>query len=108
MVIVIVQELEFDEVDSEEAVASIVGGLSLLAGSADPGEEPPPKNKKSARIEAKHRNLTTRLNVPSSHPGQDASSYKQPPLSLSAAAPSSQAVPNISPPPPLLPRPATL
>ena len=77
MVIIIVPELEFDEVELGEAVAPILGGLSLLAGSADPGEEPPPRNKKIARTEAKHRNLTTRLNVPSNHPGQDASSHRQ-------------------------------
>jgi len=51
---------------------SILGGLSLLAGSAAPGEEPPPKNKKVASTEAKHTNLTHRLNVPSSHPAQAA------------------------------------
>jgi hypothetical protein len=68
-VIIIVPELEFDDVELLEAVASILAGLSPLAGSAAPGEEAPPKNKKIARTEAKHRNLTTRLNVPSSHPG---------------------------------------
>ena len=67
MVIIIVPELEFDEVELSEAVASILGGSSALAGSADPGEEPPPQNKKIAKTEAKHRNLTTRLNAPSSH-----------------------------------------
>ncbi len=67
IVIVIVPELEFDEVELAEAVATIVGCLSLLAGSADPGEEPPPKNRNIAKTEAKHRNLTARLNVPSSH-----------------------------------------
>lgn len=72
IVIVIVHELEFDEVELVGAVTTILRGLSLLAGSADPGEEPPPKNKNIARTEAKHRNLTTRLNVPSSHPGQGA------------------------------------
>jgi len=69
MVIMIVPELEFDDAGSREAVAWIVGRLSYLAGSAAPGEEPPPKNNKIAKIEAKHRNLTARLNVPSSHPG---------------------------------------
>ena len=34
MVIVIVQELEFDDVGPGEAPTSIGGGLSLLAGSA--------------------------------------------------------------------------
>ena len=72
MVIVIVPELEFDEVELGEAAASIVGGPSGLAGSADPGEEAPPKNKKIARTEAKHTNLTSRLNFPSSHPVQGA------------------------------------
>ena len=80
MVIMIVPELEFDDAESAEAIDSILGGLSLLAGSADPGEEAPPKNKKIARTEAKHRNLTSRLNVPSNHPGQDASSHTLPPL----------------------------
>ena len=70
IVIIIVPELEFDEVELEEALASIEAGPSLLAGSADPGEEAPPENNKIAKTEAKHRNLTTRLNVPSSHPGQ--------------------------------------
>ena len=72
--IIIVQELEFDEVRLGEAVASILGLASGLAGSADPGDEAPPKNKKIARTEAKHTNLTTRLNVPSGHPGQGAPS----------------------------------
>jgi len=72
MVIIITPELEFDEVELVEATASILAGLSLLAGSADPGEEPPPKSSKIARIEAKHRNLTTRLNLPSNRPGQGA------------------------------------
>jgi hypothetical protein len=77
MVIVIVQELEL-----EEAGASIVGAFSFLAGSADPGDEAMPKINRIARTEAKHRNLTSRLNVPSSHPSQDASSHKL--LSLSS------------------------
>jgi len=72
IVIVIVQELEFEEVELVEALVSISGGLSPLAGSAPPGEEAPPKNKKIARIVAKHRNLTSRLNVPSRHPAQGA------------------------------------
>jgi len=76
MVIVIVPELEFDDVELGEAVASIAGTLSLLAGSADPGEEPPPKNRNIAKTEAKHRNLTTRLNAPSSHPRQTASNRR--------------------------------
>jgi len=71
MVIIIEPELEFDELELLEAVVPIAGAPSLLAGSADPGEEPP-KNKKTARTEAKHRNLISRLNVPSSHPGQGA------------------------------------
>jgi hypothetical protein len=69
MVIIIVPELEFDDVELAEAVVPILGGLSLLAGSADPGDEPP-RNKKIARTEAKHRNLTSRLNVLSSHTRQ--------------------------------------
>jgi len=69
MVIIIVPELEFDDVELGEAAASIAGGSSALAGSAGPCEEPPPKNSKIAKTEAKHRNLTSRLNVPSSHPG---------------------------------------
>ena len=72
IVIIIVPELEFDEVESREAVAPIVGGPPGLAGSADPGEVPPPKNKKTPRTEAKHRNLTSRLNVPPIYPGQGA------------------------------------
>lgn len=99
MVIVIVQELKL-----KEAAASIVGRLSFLAGSADPGEEAMAKNKRMARSEAKHKNLSSVLNVLSSHPGQDASSYKQLPLSLLAAAPSGQAGPSIWSPPLLLPR----
>ena len=72
MVIMIEPELEFDDVEAGAAVASILAGPSLLAGSAEPSEEPPPKNKKIARTEAKHRNLTARLNVPSNHPGHGA------------------------------------
>ena len=72
IVIVIVPELEFDEVELAQAAASILGVLSLLAGSAAPGEEAPPRNKNTARTEAKHRNLTGRLNVPSGHPVQGA------------------------------------
>jgi len=79
---VIVPELESDELELVEAVAPILGALSLLAGSADPGEEPPPTNKKIAKTKTKHTNLTARLNVPSSHPGQDVSSHTPPPLSL--------------------------
>ena len=67
MVIIIVPELEFDDAESWEALVSITGGLSLLAGSADPGDESPPKNKKIAKTEPKHRNLATRLNVLSNH-----------------------------------------
>jgi len=70
MVIMIEQELEFDDAQLAGAVASILGALSIAAGSADPGEEAPPRNKKIARTEAKHTNLTSRLNVSSSHPGQ--------------------------------------
>jgi len=55
MVIVIVQELEFDEVELAEAPTSIGGGLSLLAGSAAPCEKAPPKNRKTATTAAKHR-----------------------------------------------------
>jgi len=72
MVIIIEPELEFDDVELAEAPTSIDAGLSLRAGSADPGDEAPPRNKKIARIAAKPRNLTTRLNVPSTHRGQDA------------------------------------
>ena len=72
MVIIIAPELEFDEVELVEAAASILGGLSPLAGSADPCEKAPPKYRKIATTQAKHRNLTTRLNVPSSHPGRGA------------------------------------
>jgi len=71
MVIIIVPELEFDDVELVEPAASIGTALSLLAGSADPGDEPP-KNRKIATTHAKHRNLITRLNVPSSHPGYGA------------------------------------
>lgn len=67
MVIVIVQELELDEVELVEAPTSIGGGLSPLAGSANPGEEEPAKTKAITKTKAKHRKLTNRLNVPSSH-----------------------------------------
>ena len=67
IVIMIVHELEFDDVESAEALASTGGWFSLLAGSAAPGEETPPKNKKIAKTEPKHRNLATRLNVLSNH-----------------------------------------
>ena len=72
MVILIVPELEFDEVELWEAVASIVGRPSLPAGSADPCEKAPAKNRNTATTQAKHRNLTTRLNVLSNHPSQRA------------------------------------
>lgn len=104
MVIIIEPELEFDEVELGEAVTSIGGGLSLRAGSAAPCEKSPPKNRKTATTAAKHRNLNSPLNVPSSHPGQDASSHKRPSLSLSAATPSSLAAPNTDPPLLLSPR----
>jgi hypothetical protein len=71
-VIIIVPELEFDDVELAEAVVPILGGLSTLAGSAAPGEEAPPRNKKIATTKAKQRNLTTRLNVPSSYTHQRA------------------------------------
>jgi len=64
MVIIIVPELEFDEVELLETTARIAGWPSLLPGSADPAEKAPPKNKKIMKTETKHRNLTTRLNVP--------------------------------------------
>ena len=66
--IIIVPELEFDEVKLAEVPTSIVAGLSLLAGSADPGEEEPAKTKAITKTKAKHRNLTSRLNVPSNRP----------------------------------------
>ena len=72
MVIIIVPELEFDDVELVEAVTPTVGGPSAPAGSADPCEKAPAKNRNIATTHAKHRNLTTRLNVPSNHPGQDA------------------------------------
>ena len=72
MVIMIAPELEFDDVESWEAVAPILGGDSLPADSVDPCEKAPAKNRNTATTQAKHRNLTTRLNVPSSHPGQGA------------------------------------
>jgi len=72
MVIIIVPELEFADVELWEAIASILGGASLLAGSAAPGEKAPAKNRNTTTTQAKHRNLTARLNVPSSHPGQGA------------------------------------
>ena len=68
MVIIIEPELDFDELEFAEAPTSIGGAVSLFAGSADPGEEVPPKTKQIARIEAAHRNLSARLNVPSIHP----------------------------------------
>ena len=71
MVIVIVQELEFDEVELGEAAVLISGGHSSLAGSVAPDEKAPPKNKQVATTEAKHRTLNSRLNVLSNHPGQD-------------------------------------
>jgi len=67
IVIIIVPELEFDELELVETIARIAGRLSLLAGSADPGEEEPAKTKAITRIKAKHRKLSHRLNVPSSH-----------------------------------------
>jgi hypothetical protein len=69
MVIIIVPELEFDELELAEAAVPILGGLSPLAGSADPCEEAPAKNRNTATTQANNRNLTTRFNVPSSHPG---------------------------------------
>jgi len=72
MVIIIVPELEFDEVESAEAVDSILGGASLPVGSVDPCEKAPAKNRNTVTTQPKHRNLTSRLNVPSSHPGQGA------------------------------------
>jgi len=68
IVIVIVPELEFDDAELVEPATSIVRTLSFAAGSAAPGEEPPPKNRNIAKTKAKHRNLTTRPNVLSSHP----------------------------------------
>ena len=68
--IVIAQELEFDEVELLEVPTSIAGGLSPLAGSADPSEEEPAKTKAITKTKAKHRNLTSRLNVASGHPRQ--------------------------------------
>jgi len=73
IVIVIVPALEFEPVELTEAATSNIGAHSVLAGSADPGDEVPPTNKNIARTEAKHRNLSGCLNVPSSRPGQDAS-----------------------------------
>jgi len=69
MVMVIAHELEFAEVELGEALASIAG-LSLLAGSADPCEKAPAKNRNTATTQAKHTNLANRLNVPSNHSGQ--------------------------------------
>jgi hypothetical protein len=69
MVIIIVPELEFDDVELLEAVAPVVARSSAPAGSADPCEKAPPKYRNTATTQAKHRNLTTRLNVPSSHSG---------------------------------------
>ena len=54
IVIVIVPELEFAEVELREAVVPILGGPSGLAGSVDPCEKAPPKYKKIAKTEAKH------------------------------------------------------
>jgi len=71
-VIVIAQELEFDEVELLEVPTSIAGGLSPLAGSADPSEEEPAKTKAITKTKAKHKKLSHRLNVPSGHPGQGA------------------------------------
>jgi hypothetical protein len=106
MVIVIVQELEFEEVEPGEAVASIVGCSSSLGSSADTPGSVSAKTTIIIRSEAQHRSLINVFNVPSNHPGQDASTHKQLLLLLSAAAPSSQAVPNRTPPPPLLLPPA--
>ena len=72
MVIIIEPELEFDDVELEEAPTSIGGGLSLLAGSADPCEKAPPKNKKIATTATNPRILSSPLNALSSHPGQSA------------------------------------
>jgi hypothetical protein len=96
IVIVIVQELEL-----EEAGASIVGFFSNSGASADTPGSDAAKTTITASSDIQHRSLSNVLNFPSSHPGQDASTHKQLPLSLSAAAPSSQASPNIAPPPPL-------
>jgi len=72
MVIIIVPELEFDEVELGEAVAPILGGASLPAGPVDPCEKAPAKNRNAATTQAKHRNLTSRLNVLSNHLDQAA------------------------------------
>ena len=80
MVIIIEPELEFDDVAPDEAPTSIGGGLSLLAGSADPCEKAPPKNRKIAATATKPRNLNNPFNAPSNHPGQDASSRTLPSL----------------------------
>ena len=72
MVIIIVPELEFDDVELVEPAASIGTALSLLAGSAAPCERVLAKNRKAATTEAKHKNLTIRLNAPSSNPGHGA------------------------------------
>lgn len=99
MVIVIVQELELDVTEASTVAGSFVSGTP-----ADPAEEPTPNNTIMVRSEAMHKNLISGLNVPSSHPDQGASTHKLPPLWLSGAAPSSQAVPNTAPPLLLLPR----
>jgi hypothetical protein len=66
-VIIIVPELEFDEVEPGEAPTSIGGGLSLLAGSADPCEKAPPKNRKTPTTAANPRILNNFFNVLSTH-----------------------------------------
>jgi hypothetical protein len=101
IVIVIVQELEFEEGEPGEAVASIVGLSSNSGASADTLGSLAAKTTITTRSEAQHRSLSNFFNVPSSHLGQDVSTHKQLPLSLSVAAPLSRVVPNRTPPPPL-------
>jgi len=72
MVIMIEPELELDELELTEAIASIAGGSSALAGSADPCEKAPPKYRQIPTTPAKHTNLTARLNIPSNYTPQRA------------------------------------
>jgi hypothetical protein len=64
-VIVIVPELEFDDAESGEAVATTVGTSSALAGSADPGEETMAKNGTIATTGPNYENLSTGFSAPS-------------------------------------------
>ena len=75
IVILIAPELEFDESQQGDAVASTIGGSSLFAGSVDNAEDPVAGTIRIATRAAKHIRLSSRLNAPSRHPDPDASSH---------------------------------